>query len=91
MAGDTSVTSSKCQGGTSAAYLISRIKRDRPDIAKRIERGEFKSVRMAAIEAGIITPPTVIQRLRTIWRAASAEERAEFLKQVSREAVGGRG
>jgi hypothetical protein len=36
--------------GNSAQYLTARLKRDAPDIAERLERGEFKSVRQAAIE-----------------------------------------
>lgn len=30
-------------GGTSSAYLASRIKRDHPDVAQAVERGEFRS------------------------------------------------
>jgi len=40
--------------GNSAAYLTARIKRDHPEILKRMIAGEFKSVRQAAIEAGIV-------------------------------------
>ncbi len=40
--------------GTSAAYLAVRIKRDRPDIAMRVEAGEFASMISAAVAAGII-------------------------------------
>ncbi len=39
-----------------AVYLCNRIARDRPDILARMQAGEFKSIRSAAIEAGIITP-----------------------------------
>lgn len=39
--------------GTSAVYLAARIKRDRPDIAKRVEAGEFASMAAAAVAAGI--------------------------------------
>jgi hypothetical protein len=35
--------------GTTAPYLTARLKRDAPDIADCLERGEFKSVRAAAI------------------------------------------
>lgn len=42
--------------GTQAAYLQARLRRDAPDIADALERGEHRSVRAAAIEAGIITP-----------------------------------
>lgn len=42
--------------GDSAAYLTARIARDRPDILKRMQAGEYKSVRAAAMDAGIVQP-----------------------------------
>ena len=46
--------------GTSQAYLLRRLQRDRPDLLEQVKTGEFKSARAAAIEAGIIKPvPTV--------------------------------
>jgi len=42
--------------GTQAAYLQARLRRDAPEVAEALERGEIKSARAAAIEAGIITP-----------------------------------
>ncbi len=33
--------------GTSAAYRVSKLKRDRPDIAERLAHGEYKSVSAA--------------------------------------------
>lgn len=46
--------------GTQSAYLQARLRRDAPEVADALERGEFKSARAAAIEAGIIKPvPTV--------------------------------
>lgn len=44
------------QRSTSAAYLQARLRRDAPEVADALERGEIKSARAAAIEAGIITP-----------------------------------
>lgn len=52
-AGKVGVTNLTGAGGTTAAYLTARIARDRPDILERMKDGEFKSVRAAAIEAGI--------------------------------------
>jgi hypothetical protein len=43
-------------GGTSPEYLTARIARDRPDILERMKAGEYKSVRSAAIDAGIVDP-----------------------------------
>ena len=44
------------RGTTGAAYLQARLRRDAPEVAEALERGEIKSARAAAIEAGIITP-----------------------------------
>lgn len=44
------------EGGTSATYLTARIARDRPDILEDMKRGKYRSVRQAAIEAGIVDP-----------------------------------
>lgn len=38
--------------GETASYLAARIRRDHPSIAARVEAGEFRSIRAAAIEAG---------------------------------------
>ena len=53
----------KTPGGTDPAYLVSRLKRDRPDIAERLADGEFRSVRAAAVEAGIVKVPTAFERV----------------------------
>jgi len=42
--------------GNGQAYILRRIKRDHPDIAERVERGEFKSARAAGIAAGFVKP-----------------------------------
>lgn len=42
--------------GNSPEYLTARIARDRPDILERMKAGEYKSVRSAAIDAGIVDP-----------------------------------
>jgi hypothetical protein len=81
--------------GTSAAYLAGRLKRDRPDIAAQVEQGKFRSIRAAALEAGIIKEPTPLQLLRRAWAKASPAERRQFREEtrgddvaaVMREAV----
>lgn len=42
------------EGGNSQSYLLRRLKRDRPELIEQIEAGTIKSVRAAAIEAGIV-------------------------------------
>ncbi len=44
------------RGTTGAAYLQARLRRDAPELSDALNRGEIKSVRAAAIEAGIIIP-----------------------------------
>lgn len=44
--------------GTSADYLTARIARDRPDILEDMKQGKYRSVRAAAIDAGIVKPQT---------------------------------
>ena len=45
------------QGGTSQSYLLQRLARDQPELLDQIGPDkEFRSVRAAAIEAGIIKP-----------------------------------
>jgi len=70
------------KGPTSTGRIVARLKRDRPDIAERLARGEFKSAAAAAREAGIKVGPTPLQGLRRFWRAASEEERSAFLNEV---------
>ena len=44
------------KGGNDKNRLAARIKRDHPEIAARVANGEFKSIRAAALEAGIVKP-----------------------------------
>lgn len=44
------------KAGNSADYLTARIARDRPDILDGMKTGKYRSVRAAAIDAGIVEP-----------------------------------
>jgi len=68
--------------GRNVDYLAARIKRDHPNIAAAVERGEYKSMRAAAIAAGIITPPTPLDLLRRAWARSSPEEQAVFRAEI---------
>lgn len=46
--------------GNNAEYLTRRIARDHPDIHARMKAGAHKSVRAAALDAGIVHPTTTI-------------------------------
>jgi len=71
--------------GTSADYLARRIARDRPDILERMKAGEYRSVRSAAKDAGIVREKTPIEQLQHWWQKASEEERTMFLNSVTSE------
>ena len=42
------------RGSESADYIKARLRRDHPEIAEQLERGEYRSARAAAIAAGFI-------------------------------------
>jgi hypothetical protein len=65
--------------GTSAAYLVRRLKRDHPDIAQQLAQGKFKSARAAGIAAGIVKVPTPLHLLRKDWTKASKRDQHAFL------------
>ena len=49
-------TAGRLKYGGNPDYLQARLRRDAPVLANALDRGEIKSARAAAIEAGIITP-----------------------------------
>lgn len=63
------------RGTTGADYIKARLRRDHPEIAEALERGEFKSARAAAIEAGIIKPVPTIRLTDDINKVARAISR----------------
>ena len=68
--------------GTSARYRIARLKRDHPEIAEALARGEYRSVHAAAKAAGFVRELSLLDALRRYWRKASAEDRATFLAEM---------
>lgn len=79
---------SKAQG-TSAEYLLGRIKRDRPDILKRLESGELTSIRKAAIAAGIVKVKdsdrdrSPVDRIKMYWKRATESEKQELIEWLT--------
>ena len=78
-------------GGTSADYLARRIARDRPDILARMRAGEFKSIRAAALEAGILKPTAIVRTdsptsaARTLRKHMTPEQCAELARLLTGE------
>jgi len=71
------------KGGNSAQYLAGLIKRDHPDIAAAVERGEYRSIRAAAIAAGIVKVKSPLDNLLHWWARCGEQERAVFLSKVT--------
>lgn len=61
--------------GENADYIKARLRRDHPEIAEQLQRGEFRSARAAAIEAGIIKPVPTIRLVNDINKVAQAISR----------------
>lgn len=68
----------KLKPGETSAYLLRRIERKRPDVLKRYEAGEFKSVKAAAREAGIVKQPKPFDQVRKLIQKLTPEERAKL-------------
>ena len=68
--------------GNSPTYLLKRLKRDRPDLADKVVRGEL-SAHAAAVEAGFRKKPTPLAQLRQAWAKASPDQREAFLSEVA--------
>lgn len=70
------------QATTSTTGAAMARRRDAPEIAAAVERGEYRSIRQAALAAGIIREPSPLDLLRRDWKKASEEERAAFLEEI---------
>lgn len=70
--------STATKGGTSAEYLVRRLKRDAPEVAEELARGELPSARAAAIKAGIVKVPTRVERAIKLVRRMSDSELYDF-------------
>lgn len=77
--------------GNSKEYLLGVLKRDHRDIFDKWCDGEFRSVRQAAIKAGIIKVKDTdsnrcpVDRLKMYWKRATKKQRREFLKWVDEQ------
>ena len=73
--------------GDRADYLTRRIARDHPDILERMKAGHYRSVRQAALEAGIVKPVVQVpaepeRAARALLRHFNADELREIVELV---------
>jgi hypothetical protein len=69
------------KGGNQVAFLAARLRRDHPDAD--FDESVRGSVRQAAIAAGIVKVPSVLEKLRKLWAKASEADRRAFMDEVS--------
>lgn len=75
-------TSSRPTGNSHDAALR-RLRKDRPDLHKRVIDGEI-SAHGAMVEAGFRKRPDPLNELQRWWKKATAEQQREFLKAVGK-------
>jgi hypothetical protein len=71
-----------------AAYYKRRLKAEHPSIYADLRTGRFKSVRQAALAAGLIKAPTRVDALIREWKKASPGHRKQFLDWLTSARVG---
>jgi len=77
----TIINKPKSGRGTSRAYAVSRLKRQRPDLFDEVKEGKM-SANAAAVLAGFRKVRTPLQLLRSAWGKANANERKTFLAEI---------
>ena len=70
-------------GKRDADYYTARIARDHPAILTKMQAGEYRSVRAAAKDAGILKEATILEKLTRLWGKASPAEQREFLAFIA--------
>jgi hypothetical protein len=70
-------------GGTSAQRLLRKMAREHPDVLDRYKAGEFKSVRAAAKEAGIVKDVKPFDQIKKLLPKLTATERRKLKELLS--------
>jgi len=60
-------------------YFLKRLEREFPAIYSAYRTGKLRSVREAAIRAGLVRKPSRTDALKREWKKASVSEKREFL------------
>jgi hypothetical protein len=86
------VNHSLIYGTGNADYIRARLHRDHPEVAAALDRGEYRSARAAAIEAGIIKPVPTIRLVDDLSKVAAklhqhltAEQRKQLINLLSND------
>lgn len=79
--GKQGANSTLSRGSTQSSYLAARMRRDHPDAV--FDESVRGSVRKAAIAAGIVKVPSVLNQLRKLWAKASDADRRTFMEEIT--------
>ena len=69
------------RGSTASSYLSRRLLRDAPAVFDALKAGEYRSVRAAAIAAGIVRVPSNLAIALRAYARLTPEEKAQFKTQ----------
>ena len=75
--------SNAASDGRGVTYILRRLKRDRPDLLKRVVSGEL-SANAAAVEAGFRKRPSALEQMQKLWLRLSPAERRAHRVWISR-------
>ena len=70
-------------GSNSKSYLLRRMARDFPEALDKLEAGEYKSARQAAIACGIVKVKPPLDVALTAYNKLSDDEKKAFLEQIN--------
>jgi hypothetical protein len=65
--------------GTQSEYLKARLAKHHKTIFEQFKAGKYKSVRAAAIAAGIIEPQTPVQQVQAGWKRATLDDKKKII------------
>jgi hypothetical protein len=84
---DTSNRSIKPVHGTTLSYTLTRLKKDRLDLFRKVAKGQL-SANAAAIQAGFRKQPSVMDQIRRLWAKLTPEERTILFNEFVQEECG---
>lgn len=64
--------------------IVAQIAKRSPDVLERMKAGEFKSVRAAGIEAGIVKVPTKYEAAQKVAKKLSVAEKRRLIKWLEK-------
>jgi hypothetical protein len=71
-----------------SAYFMARLKREFPTVFADLRAGKIKSVRQAAVKAGLIKMPSRLDALKREWKRAAPSQKDLFLRWIKTTRIG---